>query len=64
MKKQNIINSLIYLYVFLPIMIFFIGWTRWFISIPGMLILVFCWYRMSKDNPVLDLPEWNRNTGE
>lgn len=64
MKKQNIINSLIYLYVFLPIMIFFIGWTRWFISIPGMLILVFCWNRMSKDNPVLDLPEWNRKQAE
>lgn len=64
MKKSNLGNALIYLYVVLPIVIFLIGWTKWYIAIPGTLIIGICWYRMMKDSPVLQLPEWDSKSLE
>lgn len=60
MKKNNVLNGIIYLYVILPVMIFLLGWTKWFIGIPGAVILCICWYRMATDFAVVELPAWNK----
>lgn len=57
MKKINILSGLIYFYVMLPITLFFLGWTKWYIALAGVGILGLCWYRMSCDTRPVELPE-------
>ena len=63
-KKFNLFNAIVYLYVLLPIMIFLLGWTRWFIAIPGVIVLAICWFRMSKDDLMFDLPKPDKHQME
>lgn len=63
-KKFNLFNAIAYLYVLLPIMIFLLGWTRWFIAIPGVIVLAICWFQMSKDDLMFDLPKLDKHQME
>jgi|GEM_PF-3069774 len=36
----------IYVYIFLPILIFFLGWLKPYIGIPAAAVLLFCMYRL------------------
>lgn len=60
MKKFNLLTGGIYFYVILPVIIFLLGWTKWYIGVPGAVILIVCWYRMSCDMKLIKLPNWNR----
>ena len=64
MKRSNLLNGIVYLYIILPVMIFLLGWTRWFIGIPGAVILGICWYRMTTDFAVVEIPAWNKKQTE
>jgi len=39
-RIQRLVLTGAYLYLALPVMIFFLGWCRWYIGIPGALVLV------------------------
>lgn len=38
----KVLSRIGYLYIALPFLIFLIGWCRWYIFIPGILIILFC----------------------
>ena len=50
------------LYLFLPLLLFLAGWTRWYIALPCIALLLFALYRMcqEKNLPELWQPEWNK----
>lgn len=57
MKKgltNQTLNSLIYLYIGLPILIFMLGWIRWWISVPVSLVILYSfWTAVRKDPPAM-----------
>lgn len=57
---KKIVSTLIILYLILPFLIFIGGWTKLYIAIPVILIVLFCTWKACKDAPELWLPEWNR----
>jgi hypothetical protein len=59
-QKKNLLPFLIYLYLFLPFALFVVGWTRLGISIPVLIVMAICFYRMIKSFPELWLPEFTR----
>jgi len=59
-EKKDLLPFLIYLYLFLPFMIFIIGWTKPIVSIPVLIVLIVCFYRMVREFPELWLPKFSR----
>jgi len=59
-QRKDFLPFLILLYLFLPFIIFLIGWIKPIISIPVLIILIVCFYRMVKSFPELWLPEISR----
>lgn len=59
MGKKWII-AISYLYVLLPIGIFFIGWVKWWISVPACLLMCYFFREAILADFDLYLPEWNR----
>ena len=64
MKKINFCNGIIYLYIILPVIIFFVGWTKFYFGIPCALILFVGWLRMSVDEPIVKFTEGNECSKE
>ena len=67
MKKgltNQTLNSLIYLYIGLPVLIFIIGWIKWWISIPVSLIILYSLYTAVRKNntAALKLQKSDRKT--
>jgi len=58
--KKDLLPFLIYLYLFLPFVLFLIGWTKPIVSIPVLIVLAVCLYRMVKSFPELWLPKISR----
>jgi len=44
--SETWVNAGIYAYLFLPVVIFFLGWIRWYIAVPLTALVVFCLVRM------------------
>jgi len=59
-EKKDLLPFLIYLYLFLPFMIFIIGWAKPIVSIPVLIVLTVCFYRMVREFPELWLPKISR----
>ena len=59
-EKKDLLPFLIYLYLFLPFMIFIIGWTKPIVSSPVLVVLIVCFYRMVRSFPELWLPKFSR----
>jgi len=59
-EKKDLLPFLIYLYLFLPFMIFITGWTKPIVSIPVLIVLIVCFYRMVRSFPELWLPKISR----
>ncbi len=57
--KKAIMTSC-YLYIALPVIIFFLGWVKLYIAIPAAVIFAFCVYRMSVKEHDLWLPDVDR----
>ena len=57
---QKILKSFSYLYLFLPILIFFVGWIKPLISIPLCLVICFCIFRMIKKQNDIWMPAFNK----
>lgn len=57
MKTKSIL-LIAYLYVLLPFFIFLLGWCRWYIAIPGAILLIYCFFRISENMPKLWEPVW------
>lgn len=55
---------LAYLYLILPVGIFLAGWCRWYIWVPGILILAFCFVGMCKNLPKTWSPRWTPDNKE
>lgn len=49
------------LYLVLPFLIFIGGWTKLYISVPAILVVIFCTWKVCKDIPELWMPAWNRD---
>ena len=49
------------LYLVLPFLIFIGGWTKPYIAIPVILLVLFCTWKACKDSPEMWLPEWKRD---
>lgn len=56
--SSKIIMILAYLYLMLPVGIFLAGWCRWYVWVPGILILAFCFIKMCKNLPQTWSPKW------
>ena len=54
------IMSICYTYVMLPILLFFMGWVRLWISIPICLMLCYVFIKLISLDVELYLPVWNR----
>ncbi len=59
MRMKNIL-LIAYLYVLLPILIFFLGWCRWYVAIPGTILLIYCFFQLMKNSPEMWKPVWSR----
>lgn len=62
LKKQNPAKMLLgfaYIYILLPFLIFALGWFKLYLSIPIIILLLACFWKICKDSPTLWLPEWN-----
>jgi hypothetical protein len=59
-QKKDVMPFLIYLYLFLPFAIFIIGWTKPVVSIPVLIVLTVCFYRMVRSFPELWFPKLTR----
>jgi|GEM_PF-924008 len=53
--NNNVVGASIYLVS--PIIVFFIAWLHWYISIPCCLVLLYGTYRFFKDNDILTLQD-------
>jgi hypothetical protein len=60
-QKKILLPLLIYLYLFLPFVLFLVGWTKPFVSIPVLIILTVCFYSMVKTFPELWLPKFSKD---
>ncbi len=60
--RQKMMKSFVYLYLFLPILIFFIGWIKPLISLPLCFVICFCIFRMIKKQDDMWMPTFNRET--
>lgn len=52
-KTNNItvnMNFVIYLYLYIPILIFFLGWVKWNIAIPLAFLIVLMGYKIKKED--------------
>ena len=62
MKISNkLLSQLGIIYIVLPFLIFIGGWTKLYIAIPSILIVLICTYKVCKDMPGLWIPELNRD---
>jgi len=59
-QKKDFLPLLIYLYLFLPFAIFIFGWTKPIVSIPVLIVLTVCFYRMVRTFPELWRPKVTR----
>lgn len=53
--KKNPVYNLSCIYFVLPMIIFVLGWTRWFIAIPGTILMLACLWSLFKHAPEDDL---------
>lgn len=60
-KKSPALISAVYLYLALPILIFFIGWLKLWLAIPAVLILLAALYFALRSAPAIYMPEFNKN---
>ena len=58
--RQNILRGFAYIYLFLPILIFFIGWIKPLIAVPLCLVICFCIFRMIQKPKDIWLPAFNK----
>jgi hypothetical protein len=61
---ENMAINLAYLYVFLPLILFLLGWIKWYLAIPGTCVLIYCFFSMCKNTPVFWKPEVTRENIE
>lgn len=47
---SKFVDSAIYLYIGIPILIFLLGWIKWFISIPVSILILFSLYKCIKNS--------------
>jgi hypothetical protein len=60
-QKKDLLPFLIYLYLFLPFVLFLIGWTKPIVSIPVLIVLAVCFFRMVRSFPELWFPNISRD---
>lgn len=65
--KQLKINANIglilgYIYVLLPIALFFIGWCKWYVWVPGVAVIGYSLFGMFRESKCYDKLTWNRDT--
>jgi hypothetical protein len=60
-SKKDFLPFLIYLYLFLPFVLFIIGWTKLFVSIPVLIVLAVCFCNMVRAFPKIWLPEISKD---
>jgi hypothetical protein len=58
--KNKVVPILILLYLFLPFVIFCLGWIKPVFSVPILIVLFICFYRMVKGFPDLWLPRLSK----
>ena len=59
-KKSKVLVIAAYGYLFLPFLIFALGWMKIYFSIPIALCTLVCFVKAIKDSPGLWVPELNR----
>lgn len=55
-KKSNIIVKLAYIYILLPILLFFVGWCNTLVCVLGIAVILVSVYFLFKDAPKLWVP--------
>ena len=62
MNAKKAILGLSYIYVGLPVMLFFLGWTKWWIAMPVCLLLIYSFGKAVNNETELWLPKFDRET--
>lgn len=60
-KFDKWIVRIAYLYIFLPVFVFFAGWCRYYVSIPGCLLILAGLFNMCRDDMPCEGLNWNRS---
>ena len=62
MKTKKCITILSYIYLALPVLIFFLGWMKLYIALPVCLIILYAVWKASVTEQGLWYPVWNKDT--
>ena len=59
----GVLMALAYAYLFLPFLLFVLGWVKWFIAVPLAALVAVCYVLMVKHaptvwTPTLDKKDW------
>lgn len=60
-KIDKWIVRIVYIYIFLPVFVFFAGWCRYYVSVPGCLLILAGLFSMCRDNMPCEGLNWNRS---
>lgn len=62
MNAKKTILGLSYLYIGLPIALFFIGWTKWWIAVPVCFLLIYSFMKAVNNETDFWFPQMNKET--
>lgn len=61
-KINKWIVRIAYIYIFLPIFVFFVGWCRYYIAIPGAFLIIIGLFNLCRDEIGWKGPHWDKST--
>ena len=62
MKTKKCITILSYIYIALPVLIFFLGWMKLYLALPVCLMILYAFWKASAAEQDLWYPVWNKDT--
>lgn len=60
-KTSKLMIKIIYIYLSLPFFLFMMGWVKLYITVPALLIVIFCMRLVFRDAPKIWTPEITRD---
>lgn len=60
-KKSSMILKIAYMYILLPFLIFTLGWMKFYIAIPIVFVLLFCFWKICKESEEMWIPKLSKD---
>lgn len=61
---SNIGYRIAYIYILLPVIIFLIGWCKWYVALAGVIVFIFSYVKMCRNIPETFKIEWKKGNVE